>query len=241
MKFLRIFLISLFLILPTYNSFADEEVIDPDLKLSIEELKKKYPIDWLKEKYGEVTESECDVGEDEPDLLEVDFWPCGPVCSNNKNLSCPKECYKNYKSKPENLVCSFFKHGYEKQADSFKERYVSKPVARFEDFSETEIKSAFIYYNFRSEAFCSVFKDDCYRSQQIMAISFIHFLNIEENLSEEEMSLNRFIFSKKINVRFNKKNSQIPNYSNCKSFVERLLDDSVSKEKSQGFCDQFLN
>jgi hypothetical protein len=50
MQLFRIFLISLFLVLPTYNSFADEQVKDPDLKLSLEELKKKYPISLLDEK-----------------------------------------------------------------------------------------------------------------------------------------------------------------------------------------------
>ncbi len=32
---------------------------DPDLKLSIEELRKKYPIDWLEKKYGNFDNPEC--------------------------------------------------------------------------------------------------------------------------------------------------------------------------------------
>jgi hypothetical protein len=71
MKFLQIFLVSLFLILPTYNSFADEEVIDPDLKLSIEELKKKYPIDWFEKKYGNYLDNGCEGGDFEGEVNAV--------------------------------------------------------------------------------------------------------------------------------------------------------------------------
>ncbi len=37
-----------------------EEIEDPDLKLSIEQLKKKYPIGWLEKKYGKQAYEDCE-------------------------------------------------------------------------------------------------------------------------------------------------------------------------------------
>jgi len=56
-----------------------QEFEDPDLKLSIEELRKKYPIDWLAKKYGDYNE----------------------YCRTD-------DCEYNCPTKPKNLVCTFY-------------------------------------------------------------------------------------------------------------------------------------
>ena len=42
----------------------ESEIIDPDLKLSIEELRKKYPIGWMNEKFGNYFDNGCEGGDD---------------------------------------------------------------------------------------------------------------------------------------------------------------------------------
>jgi len=56
---------------------------DPDLKLSIEELKKKYPITWLKKQYGDYNH---------------------PSCGNSDGA------FEYEGAIPKNLICSFFIH-----------------------------------------------------------------------------------------------------------------------------------
>ena len=129
---------------------VNSEIEDPDLKLSIEELKKKYPIDWMRNKYGDQNNKFCKDGDSFPSVAS---WPCGPFCSKNlERKNCPNTCYCYKdgcnKNLPKNLVCTFseFKSSYDKESKRL--IYSDIPLVKFEDFSTNEIKSAFIYYNY---------------------------------------------------------------------------------------------
>ena len=235
-KISAVFLLSFFFV---FGAFAasekavgetqQQEIEDPDLKLSIEDLKKKYPIDWLEKKYGEASEKYCDDGDDEPWLREVKSWPCGPAC--NEKEVCSKDCYNSQKPLPKNLICSFFKQSYDKNVNE----WVADPVARFKDFSESEIKSSFLhtpsFTGFYKD--CNTFEGDCLRLEQIVAITFIYFLNkSDSSLTKEEKQLKHFIFSTKISEF--KPDSW--NNNRCESFKKRFISASVSSTQNDNFC-----
>jgi hypothetical protein len=232
-----IILLIILLTLSFGNCRAQEAktIKDPDLDLSIEELRKKYPITWMEEKYGVVIPKDCDVGEDEMELAEVESWPCGTICKKYPNVkNCPKRCYKHTDSK--NLVCSFFKISYSDQR-----RMIKSPMARFSDFLIPEIKSAFLYYNFETGISCSIFEGNCHRSYEIMALTFAHFLNKDKrSLSYEGKLLKSFISSKKINPKLLGQKHVIPGYSNCSPILD-YLEQSVENSKTQNFCLNFFN
>lgn len=207
---------------------------DPDLKLSIEELRKKYPIDWLKKKYGEVSGDSC-VTAGEYDINEVNVWPCGTICAKYpKQKKCPDRCYGYKKPELKNLVCSFFKTNYDNLPQNYKDSDVqSKPAARFEDFSANEIKSAFL--NYESNTSCSQFKGDCNRIEEIVAIAFIHFLQ-NSPTEKNDKTLRSFIFSKKLTEKIFTNNHK----PSCKSFVDHFIKPSVPSLQSEEFCTQLL-
>jgi len=134
---------------------------DPDLQLSIEELRVKYPIDWLEEKYGKVTPSNCLIVDDDPEsgeavIREISSWPCGEACKKHpQQKNCPKACLY---TGPENLVCTFFKGIYEKNSQG-REFFMEKPAVQFGDFSTSEIKSIFVHYN--PNEYCKELEEKC--------------------------------------------------------------------------------
>ncbi len=212
---------------------------DPDLKLSLEELKKKYPIDWLSKKYGKIQENDC-VTNGVYDVDEVSFWPCGPFCSKYPDKKkCSASCY-SYKKAKKDLVCSFFKTEYAKANYSYNP--IRKPLPKLEDFSNEEIKSSFIYYNTDTNGtICDEFQGDCNRAEELVAITFIYFLNkTDSTLTAEELSLKSFVFSKKINIKFSKKD-KLPNLIICKLFYERFIRSSDKISNQQNFCSHFTN
>ncbi len=140
---------------------------DPDLKLSIEELKKKYPIDWLKEKYGDYNNDFCQENFGPDDVML--HWPCGSACSlYNDAQKCPKSCYG--KDSPKNLVCRFLQD------------YI-RP--EFKVFSIVEYKSAFSHYGEDS------------RIEDVIVVALSYFLsNDTSELTIAEAALKKFIWSK---------------------------------------------
>jgi hypothetical protein len=63
------------------NSSIKSEITDPDLKLSIEELREKYPIGWFDEKYG--TYDGCEGGDDEEYYIDQKMI-CGFTSDKNE-------------------------------------------------------------------------------------------------------------------------------------------------------------
>ncbi|MES2961506.1 MAG: hypothetical protein V4694_03880 [Pseudomonadota bacterium] len=91
---------------------------DPDLKLSIKELRKKYPIGWLKKKYGDSKHPSCGNSDG---AFEYE----GPI--------------------PKNLICSFFTNDMYSKSDTSK--LIPSFSLDLEFFSNNQIKSALIEYN----------------------------------------------------------------------------------------------
>ena len=244
-KYLSLLFFYLLLIFTTNNSFAldsnqdstinqkAEIIEDPDLKLSIEELRKKYPIDWLSRKYGNVSGENC-VTAGSYDIDEVDAWPCGPICSKYpEQKECPKKCHKHKKGvNSKNLICSFFKTKYQKEYknNSYSLKPITTPVARFEDFSIDEIKSAFVYYNNPDNFFDKAELSD-HRAREIVGIVFIHFLNDSGALQNNKARLlKNFIFSKKVSNGFKIDKNQ------CEVFRDYLIGPSISRKEAATFC-----
>lgn len=142
------------------NSYAE----DPDLKLSIEELKKKYPITWLKRKYG-------------------DYRYCaGP----------DDEFTVDEEHLPKNLICSFIGIGNNFKTNKESRRYKKM---HFKDFSESQIKSIFVNYDPK--------QGDDMREWHVVGLVFEYFDNKpEEQLTDQEKSLKKFIFLKRISYPF---------------------------------------
>ncbi len=99
------------------TSEVQKELEDPDLKLSIEELRKKYPIGWLAKKYGDYNE----------------------FCRTD-------DCEDNCPIKPKNLVCTFyydpFRMGYFEDAkkvslDDFSESELKSVFVSYGLYSQT--------------------------------------------------------------------------------------------------------
>ena len=170
-----------------------QEIEDPDLKLSIEELRKKYPIELITKKFGNYNSKFCkeNFGPEEA----IFNWPCGAVCKNqSNNEKCPERCYGE--NSPKNLVCFFFQ----------KSEKVIRPD--FTDFSINEIKSAFLYYNDARN-----WKPDAdLRAEEIVATTFAHLINKSDDLlAKEEAELKKFITSDKINLRMKANKNECKN------------------------------
>lgn len=209
-----------------------QEITDPDLDLSIEELRKKYPIDWLEKKYGDSRNPLCEDGDDEPMTLTTDFWPCGIFCKNRPELkNCSKKCYN--RPLPQNLICTFFVPTTFKFPDRGAETTTHTPVAEFKDFSINEIKSAFLYYNDPKNApYESKTRDP--RAEEIVAIAFIYFINTpERSLNDEERRLKSFVYSKKISSYF------ILDKEMCNYFAIHSIGTKISESQRKNFCSNF--
>lgn len=178
-KFVKLFLILsvVFSFTVNINSFA-ETITDPDLDLSIEKLRKKYPITWLSEKYGD--NNWC------LDWKDAENIPNSNNYSTKKDYEDAKKDYKKYsKSKPpKNLICSFYKK------QNFQEPYKEM---NFGNFSENEIKSIF----------AMIPEERDLREQQIIGIVFRFFEEKENSvLTPTELRIKNFIFSKRIIKQF---------------------------------------
>ncbi len=206
---------------------------DPDLKLSIEELKKKYPIDWLEKKYGKQDFEFCK-GE-EQSLPSIVNWPCGPLCSNfPDNANCSKSCYRSLSET--NSLCSFFeKERHAKGAPT------SGWLIKMDFFSESEIKSLLVEYvrqtidskNWKQSDWDN--SDD--RPQQFYGYVLYYFYDVNSNpTSEKEIKIKTFINSElftsllksSVDCRYLKSVYRIKNLF-CPLEVENKLSTTKSK------------
>jgi hypothetical protein len=152
----------------TQNNTTQQVEEDPDLKLSIEELRRKYPIGWLKERYGDSNH---------------------PSCGN----SYVSDDYQD--SIPQNLLCSFVSTRKFDGKVLLKEpkRLL---LVKFEDFSDAEIKSVFIrepdnYLN-------SPPLEEDIRMWQLMGIVIEHLNKPDGFLTNQERALRNFVYSDKV-------------------------------------------
>ena len=130
-KFLNLLL---FLTLNFAISAYSAELEDPDLKLSIAELRKKYPIDWLEKKYGNYIEGGC---ERDGDFEEE-----------------PKEkaiCHFFYNKKSLKLFLEENRSSILIAKSATTEQILNSLSAKFLDvfneLSEEQIKSVIVHYN----------------------------------------------------------------------------------------------
>lgn len=177
MKNFLLSLISILFILSS-QSFAEEakskttnsqkEIEDPDLKLSIEELKKKYPIKWLKERYGDSNH---------------------PSCGN----SYVSEEYQGLI--PKNLLCSFV--SVRKFEGKFLLKEPKKVLlVEVKDFSDAEIKSVFIREP--DNYLKSPPLEEDVRMWQLMGMVIQNLNKPEGILTNQEKALKSFVYSDKI-------------------------------------------
>lgn len=210
-------------------------LIDPDLDLSIEELRKKYPIDWLKERFGNQNQEFCKLEGAFPVHLK---WPCGPFCDKYPEIKdCPVRCYTKNKIPDiaDNLICSFSGNKLVKIRNRYK--HLNQPLIKLKDFSIAEIKSAFLEYNYMNNGYKQkiareVISQDS-RPLDIIEMVFKYFLDTpQELLSNEEKRLKSFVFSKKIN----------PYLSDDCIFIEHLINPlSPKSERGKKLCPKFIN
>lgn len=113
----------------TVETNIPQEFIDPDLNLSIEELKAKYPIDWLEKKYGNWEEFCDNYGYCE---CEINPERCDEVCK--------------IPPRPNNVVCGFYHHlNYDlERLSKFSSDELRIKIIPLEFFSEAELKSIFV-------------------------------------------------------------------------------------------------
>lgn len=165
---------------------------DPDLKLSIEELKKKYPIGWLGKKYGN-------------QLL------CNDVDEDNiENM----KRYAKLVNK-EDFTCSFTlekdRTNLSKDSNEFDEKIEirTKYVKSIDYFSESQIKSIFLHVD---KNFIKFSKEDgelyveAHDSRELSIIYLVcRFFDETPNqeLSSKQKKLKSFLFSKKISSYIN--------------------------------------
>ncbi len=217
----------------TQSKNIESSVEDPDLKLSIEELKKKYPITWFAKKYEKRDIEYCD-GE-EQSAPYISSWPCGPLCSNFPNdTKCPKACYDSFVES--NMMCSFFEtKSYAKGAPK------SGWLISIDFFSESEIKSLLVEYvrqtidskNWKQSDWDN--NDD--RAQQFYAYILYYFYDVNPNpTSEKEIRVKKFINSEiftsllknSVNCRYLKSVYRIKNLS-CLLELENKSSSTKSK------------
>lgn len=110
------------------------EVEDPDLQLSIEELRKKYPIDWLEKKYGKYIDGGCeDPGDSEEEIKER------AICL----FFYDKESLNLYLEKNRESIFVNRSASTEQILNTLSAKFLDV----FNDLSESEIKSVIVHYN----------------------------------------------------------------------------------------------
>ncbi len=159
---------------------STKEIADPDLKLSIDELKKKYPIGWLEKKYGSSNHPSCGSSDG---AFEYD----GPI--------------------PNNLQCSFIKLEYNINHKTNKTEEIYTPLFSFNDFSASEIKSIFINIDkiLKDNRDKGGLVEIDYRIYEICGIVLSYFERNPLNaLNDREKKLKNFIYSDQIMERLQK-------------------------------------
>jgi len=142
---------------------------NPDLKLSIEELKKKYPITWLNKKYGDSNHPSCGNSDG---AFEYE----GPI--------------------PDNLKCSFFEGKFYYDSKLHKDQTSYVPLFKINDFSASEIKSVFLREpdNYLKSA---PMQEDS-RMWELMGITLKYLNDSKSSLTQEEKILKDFVNSDKV-------------------------------------------
>lgn len=147
-------------------SFAEVAVQDPDLNLSIEKLRKKYPIGWLEEKYGNYSKFCVNYG-----YCDCDSGDCSKVCQIPK--------------KPKNLVCIFYYD--QRDLESNREGFEDAKMVSLTSFTESEIKSILVNY--------SDYENDS-RIRDIIGILIDYFANKKsKTLNQFDARVLKFAFA----------------------------------------------